>query len=171
MNSRNTDFITLNETINLEGDNFEPLVDLLTLLSLALIVATFLFGHPQSDASETSIQVVSELREVKTGTLPTPGIPEDTILLVNTLEDEKSTVYIIESGKTPEVIFSGDIKISLWDVLEEKKNAFMTADDIQIVVSNAPFTANAELLLNELSWLAQYSLSATINFDNNYGRK
>jgi hypothetical protein len=160
-------FKQLEESDSSQIENFESLVDLFTLLSFVLIISTFLFGYQRVDEYVTTLQTMSEFREVHKGNAPPVGLPENTLIIVHTVESNNDMIYLVESGKSPEVIYYLGQNKSLWSSLEEKKSLFMDSNDIQIIINNTANKVNAELFMIIQSWLAQYSLKATINFNSN----
>lgn len=164
INLKSSHLNQLEESDSSQTENFESLVDLFTLLSFVLIISTFIFGYQRVEEHTTTFQTMSEFREVNKENASPVGLPENTLIIILTVEDNKDKIYLVGSGKSLEEIYSFDQKKSLWSCLEEKKRLFMASKDIQILVTNK---VNAELFLIIQKWLAQYSFKATINFNSN----
>lgn len=166
INLKLSHYNTIEGTDSSQIENYESLVDLFTLLSFVLIISTFLFGF-QRVAENTTIQTMSKFRNVYKGNAPPVGLPENTLVLIQTAKNNQDIIYLVESGKSPEIIYSSGQKKSLWSCLEEKKQLFMDSNDIQVIINNKVNKVNGDLFLIITNWFAQYSLKTTTNFSNN----
>ena len=148
-----------------ETENFESLVDLFTLISIVLIISTFIFGFQRLGDPSKNIQTTLEFRDVKSGD-GAVGLPEDTLVIMHTIQNNSDLVLLLQSRTPPKKIyFSGQNK-SLWENLEMSKNVFLAANDIQILIDSSNNKVNANLVLTVQKWLAHNQLSATLNFNN-----
>lgn len=164
---RNFQFDQLERIDSPRTENFESLVDLFTLLSLVLIIATFLFGYPHGQEVVTTSQMVSEFKEVSKGNAPPAGIPENTLVLIQSYESGKDIITLVVSKSPPEIIYQSGQGQSLWNALEGRKEHFIDSTDIHIIIDDVTNEVNSNLQLELQRWLAVYSFEVKVSFTSN----
>jgi hypothetical protein len=140
------------------GENFEALVDLFTLLSFVLIIASFVFGIYQVKISEKIAEV--EVAKVKSGGPPV-AIPEDIAFIV-ILKTNKTDVIRIDKGDyLSENYVADDASIS--SILTRELNNLEAANEIHLVLfTKAIKDPNYRLLYETERWLAGHGLTKLI---------
>ena len=148
---------------NSNEENFESLIDLFTLLSFVLIIATILFGfNTNSDTKEMNnnfqFKSISQYSQIAV------DLPSNILIVILIKENNKDMIYLINSNEDICVLYYEGQKNNLWEKLENKKNEFNEADNIQLIIDNRMNTINLELFLKLEQWLAKNNLSVIINF-------
>jgi hypothetical protein len=146
-------------------ENFESLVDLFTLISIALIISTFIYGYQRREVQANNLQAMIEFREVESGEGIPIGIPAKTLIMLHTIQNDKDVIFLLESKKNPKRIFESGQKKSLLKSLEENKSTFIAANEIQLLVDSTAGEINAKLLLTYQNWFSKYQLKVNLSFN------
>jgi len=147
------------------SENYESAVDLFTLLSFSLIAFTILFGLYNYESKTEFITTKNILQTIKYGGSIIHEIPEKTIILILTYENNRDYVYLINGSKPMKILYISYYNKSLWNLLENNLNIFKNSNDIQIIVNNSTSKINTEIFFQINRWLAIHNFNAIINFE------
>jgi len=132
-------------------DNFESLVDLFTLLSFALIIASVIFGIQPVSEYENAYQL--EVRQVGNGQSPPSTLPDDITVLVINQKNGYDILSIIKSGeKIRDFPVSSQ---SIIDILKREIESFKNSEKVILVLMKSKTTPNYHLCYIVQEWLAK----------------
>jgi len=147
-------------------DNFETLVDLFTLLSYVFIIASIVFGVNQNfNNSQSSFSSLFEFRDVANGSGFTSELPNDMLIVMFSKSYNSDVIYLIKSGEPLSILYETNRFPNLLLALNENKDEFKNAENIQVIVDNKNKQINSELFLLFEQWLAYNNLTSIINFN------
>jgi hypothetical protein len=155
--------LTTSSLIHVE--NFEYVADFFTLISFILIVAAFLFGRQNYQGAQGIPANRFYFSTVGRGGASVTDIPKGTLVVILQRElGKKDFIYLLRGEEKIRKLYESGTKESLRQALDSSAEEFKRSEDIHIVVINEKNRVNAEMLLDLESWLAEKSLTATLNF-------
>ena len=147
-------YIKLRMTQESEGQ-FESLIDLFTLLSFVLIIASFVFGIYQFQASDKVVEIDSN----KVASRGSPiTIPENIIFIAILKRNKADIVHIVKGGQASETHVTDSTNIST--ILGREQKDLETAKEIHLVFFIKDIThPNYKLFYDTEEYLANHGIT------------
>lgn len=136
------------------SENYESFIDLFTLLSFALIIASFIFGIHKAHVSDMT--KITEIKFDKIGSgagLPV-GIPPNILILILMKQNNNNIIHIVKSGG---INFKKNISdtTDLELALKSHQDIILNAEDIRIVLFKNKTKPNYEFYVYIQEWLTK----------------
>ena len=141
------------------GENFESLIDLLTLLSFVLIIASFVFGIYQFQVSDKMVEIDSTK---VAGKGPPVTIPENIIFIAIIKTDEGDIIHIAKGGQASKRNVADSTNIS--SILSREQEDLKAAKEIHLVLFTKNIKhPNYQLYYETGMWLANHGINKVKN--------
>lgn len=143
-------------------ETFESLVDLFTLLSFALIIASFLFGIQKVQTSETAKVAEISFKKVIKGEGSPVDLPENYLVLVLMKEKGQDMILLVESGEKVKKIYQSGQPESLGGILSKQLHDFQMFKFYLVILEAKG--VNYRLFYEILKWFEENSIDPTVSF-------
>ncbi len=144
------------DTDNESSEDYESFIDLFTLLSFALIIASFIFGIHRVHDSDKTTQF--EFDKIKSGVSLPASLPDNAIVLILMNQNKNDILHIVKSG---ELTFKKYIsnKTDLQFTLKSKRDFILGSDDISLVLLKRKTEPNYEFYVYIQEWLTENGIN------------
>ena len=141
---------------NIRVASYESILDLFTLLSFILIVASFILVAQTNRQNSTSTPVTSQL--LSSGAGVTPSEPPEIMLLIFAVENSQSKLVILDpnSGtRIPFIVSTNDIEIKL----DQISSMLTGAPRVQFDIPTEKSRRDGAVILQAEQWLTEKRLT------------